>query len=147
MARFGDGLLDHLKLTNKEVSIAFVTDETIREYNKKFLGHDWATDVIAFGYGGTKSEGRRAKKDRPFGRPWSEGRAGWMSTLESDYLGDMVISVETAARNATRYHLSLAQELKNLILHGVLHLLGYDHETDRGEMRRLERALRRKLIA
>ncbi len=145
MARFGDGLLEHLNLMDQEVGIAFVTDETIREYNKEFLGHDWATDVIAFGYGKTKSAERRAKSEERGAK--SEERAGWAGTVERKYLGDIVISVETAAHNATRYKLSLAQELKNLMLHGVLHLLGYDHETDRGEMRRLERALRRKLIS
>jgi len=57
----------------------------------------------------------------------------------------VAISVETARRNARRYRHSAAEEVKLLILHGVLHLLGYDHETDRGQMNRREHALRRRL--
>jgi probable rRNA maturation factor len=62
---------------------------------------------------------------------------------ENGYLGDVVISAETARRNARRSGRSLREELRILILHGVLHLLGYNHETDRGQMNRLERKLRR----
>ena len=59
--------------------------------------------------------------------------------------GDVVISVDTAVRNARRYGHSLGQELKLLMVHGLLHLLGYDHETDQGEMNRREHVLRRGL--
>ena len=61
------------------------------------------------------------------------------------YLGDIAISPSMARRNATRLGGSLASELQALILHGVLHLLGYDHERDGGEMERFERRLRKKL--
>jgi probable rRNA maturation factor len=61
-------------------------------------------------------------------------------------LGDIVISVETAARNAGEHRRTLAQELDVLALHGFLHVLGYDHETDEGTMDRLERRLRRRLL-
>ena len=60
-------------------------------------------------------------------------------------LGEVVISAETARRNARRYRHSAAEEIKLLMVHGVLHLLGYDHETDRGQMNRREHALRRRL--
>ena len=63
----------------------------------------------------------------------------------SSYLGDIAISAEAALRNARRFARTLPQELRVLILHGVLHLAGYDHEVDRGEMDRLERRLRRRL--
>jgi rRNA maturation RNase YbeY len=65
--------------------------------------------------------------------------------MSSDFLGDIAISPETARRNAKKYNGTLAGELQILILHGVLHLLGYDHETDRGLMTRIENKLRRKL--
>jgi len=60
-------------------------------------------------------------------------------------LGEVVIAAETARRNARRYRHSAAEEIKLLMVHGVLHLLGYDHETDRGQMNRREHALRRRL--
>src|SRR5262249_27309962 len=58
------------------------------------------------------------------------------------HLGDILISVDTAAANARRYRLTPARELRNLIIHGIVHLLGYDHTTDQGQMRRLERRVR-----
>jgi probable rRNA maturation factor len=65
--------------------------------------------------------------------------------LEGLELGDVVISVEQAARQAKENGLDLDAELAQLILHGLLHLCGYDHETDKGEMNRLELRLRRRL--
>jgi rRNA maturation RNase YbeY len=62
-----------------------------------------------------------------------------------NFLGDIVISVDTAKRNARKEGHSTLNEIRWLILHGVLHLLGYDHERDHGEMTRLEHALRRRL--
>jgi probable rRNA maturation factor len=62
-----------------------------------------------------------------------------------EYLGDIAISPATAQRYAKKYGRKLSSELQVLILHGVLHLLGYDHETDRGEMDRTERKLRKRL--
>jgi probable rRNA maturation factor len=62
-----------------------------------------------------------------------------------NHLGDIVISVETAKRNAHLEGHSTLNEIRWLILHGLLHLLGYDHESDRGEMNRLELALRTRL--
>jgi probable rRNA maturation factor len=64
---------------------------------------------------------------------------------EGSTLGDVVISVEQAARQAAEHGLEFDEEVSQLILHGVLHLCGYDHETDQGEMNRLELSLRRRL--
>jgi rRNA maturation RNase YbeY len=61
-------------------------------------------------------------------------------------LGDIVISLDTAARNAPRFGRTLSEELQVLTLHGFLHVLGYDHETDDGTMDRLEARLRRRLL-
>ena len=66
-----------------------------------------------------------------------------MATAEA-YLGDIAIAPETARRYAKENGRSLSNELRVLILHGVLHLLGYDHETDRGEMDRIEQKMRRR---
>ena len=101
-----------------------VRDRRIQDYNARFLGHPWATDVISFPYTGA---------DR--------GRCA-----HDPHLGDIIISVDTAAANARRYRLPLARELKNLIIHGIVHLLGYDHTTDQGQMRTLERRVRQALL-
>ena len=95
-------------------SVCLLSDRGIRRYNKRFRRQDQATDVLAFPAG-------------------SRGRE------EQSYLGDILISVETARRNATRYGLRLDEEIKILALHGLLHLMGYDHENDGGRMARQER--------
>ena len=63
----------------------------------------------------------------------------------AEYIGDIAISPETARRNARRFSRSLPVEMRILILHGMIHLAGFDHETDHGEMDRLERRLRKRL--
>ncbi len=96
-------------------TIAFVSDQKIRALNKQFRGIDKTTDVLSF------------PSDEP------------------DQLGDVAISVATATRQAKENGLTLNEEIAQLILHGLLHLNGYDHETDNGEMNRLELKLRKKL--
>jgi probable rRNA maturation factor len=68
------------------------------------------------------------------------------STLEGLHLGDIVISVPAARRQAAARGEALELEIRNLLLHGVLHCLGHDHETDGGVMQRLEKRLRRDWI-
>lgn len=122
LARFAERVLRAIGRDGYTVTIAFVGDRAMRQLNRDFRGADRPTDVLAF----------------PLGEP-----------LEPDapiHLGDVVISLETARRYAARWRIPLRRELRNLIIHGVLHLCGYDHETDNGEMRRLERRLRRALI-
>ena len=99
------------------VTIAFVSDQSIRRLNRQFRGIDKATDVLSF------------------------------PAEDSDKLnlGDVAISVETAARQAKENGLTFDDEVAQLVLHGLLHLCGYDHETDNGEMNRLEVRLRKKL--
>lgn len=103
--------------TDRSATLALVGDTRIRELNRDYRGYDKPTDVLSFA----------ARHE-----------------YEPDYLGDIVISVETAHRQARRRRSSLKRELKVLALHGFLHLLGYDHETDHGEMRRVEYRLRRR---
>jgi rRNA maturation RNase YbeY len=124
LARFAERVLAAVGRDGHAVTIVFVGDRAIRHLNREFRGIDRPTDVLSF----------------PFGEPDPD------ASEPSPYLGDVVISVETARRDAARWRISLDRELRNLIIHGVLHLCGYDHETDRGEMRRLERRLRRALI-
>lgn len=104
------------------VTIAFVSDRAMRELNRLWRHKRGTTDVLSFPAGQDEFE-----------------------KLEGLRLGDVVISVEQAARQAKENHLTLDEEIAQLILHGLLHLCGYDHSIDKGEMNRLELRLRRKL--
>ena len=104
------------------VTVAFVSDRAMRELNKRWRGKSGTTDVLSF----------------PSGQ--EEFEKGEGATL-----GDVVISVEQAARQAAEHGLDFEGEVAQLILHGLLHLCGYDHETDSGEMNALELTLRRRL--
>jgi len=108
-------MLKAIGRSNESATIAFVSDSKIRELNVKFRGIDKSTDVLSF----------------PAGEP--------------DNLGDIAISLETAARQAKENGLSFNDELAQLMLHGLLHLSGYDHESDNGEMNRIELKLRKRL--
>ena len=98
-------------------TVAFVSDGKIRELNRQFRGVDKATDVLSF--------------------PEDDD--------SQDNLGDIAISVDTAQRQAKESGLTFDNEVAQLMLHGFLHLAGYDHETDNGEMNRLELRLRKRL--
>lgn len=103
-------------------SLRIVGDRTIRRLNRRYRRKDGPTDVLAF------------PADAAPDDPWPEE--------EPRYLGDLVISIETAVRQAEENGHPLDAELRLLALHGLLHLFGYDHERDRGEMNRLEQLLR-----
>jgi probable rRNA maturation factor len=103
-------------------TVAFVSDRLMRELNRSWRGKRGTTDVLSFPVEPEECE-------------QAEGRM----------LGDVIISVEQAARQATENGLTLDEEIAQLILHGLLHLCGYDHETDKGEMNALELNLRRRL--
>jgi probable rRNA maturation factor len=101
----------------REVSVLFCADARMRTLNRRYRGKDRSTDVLAF--------------------PAGEMRKG--------FLGDIVISVPYAAREARRRRDTPAHEIDRLLLHGFLHLMGYDHETDAGEMDAIEGRLRERL--
>jgi probable rRNA maturation factor len=124
---------DELGLEGAEVTICLVNDAEIARMNESFRGKKGPTDVLSF------PTAKRAKRVTIPARP--ERR----SSLKPKYLGDVAISPAAARRNAKTYGRTLGNEIRILILHGVLHLLGYDHETDRGAMNRLEQLLRRRL--
>jgi probable rRNA maturation factor len=104
------------------VTVAFVSDRAMRELNWRWREKRGTTDVLSFPAGQDEFE-----------------------KVEGATLGDVVISVEQAARQAAEHGLSFEGEVAQLILHGVLHLCGYDHEMDKGEMNRLELRLRGRL--
>jgi probable rRNA maturation factor len=115
-------ILDALKSPEAEISILLVDDLQIAAMNRKFLGREGPTNVIAF--------------------PMQEGR---FSGLSPDLLGDVVISVDTAHREARDAELALEERLTQLLVHGLLHLHGYDHEHNAAEARRMAAKSRRLL--
>ena len=112
---FADKALNTIGKHGSSATIAFVSDQRIRNLNRQFRNIDRPTDVLSFPAG------------------------------DDTNLGDIAISVETAAAQAKENGLPFETEIAQLILHGLLHLSGYDHETDNGEMNRLELRLRKKL--
>ena len=119
-----------------DCSVAFVSDRRMKELNRFFRDKDSTTDVLSFQHEGDEFESNSHAFTRDALTPEGE---------TPTFLGDIVISVEQAQRQAKENDLTLDNEIKQLILHGLLHLCGYDHETDTGEMNRRERELRRKL--
>lgn len=127
VARLADATLAAVGRQGESLTVAFVRDRIIRNLNRKFRATDRATDVLSFPRGNSNDE--------------DFAGAGVV-----DHLGDVVVSTDTALRQASDAELSFEREVEELVMHGVLHLCGYDHENDRGEMNRLERKLRRKLL-
>jgi probable rRNA maturation factor len=133
---FAQGLKRRLRLGKKEFNICFVDDNAIRHMNLAYRGKDKATDVLSFPW-------NEAGETLPPETGALAPRRGWGGF--ANFLGDVVISVDTARRNAAAEGHSTPLEIRWLMLHGVLHLLGYDHEHDSGEMIALELALREQL--
>jgi probable rRNA maturation factor len=113
-----EGALAAVGRAGAEVAVTVWNDRRLHELNRTYRGKDRPTDVLSFPYD---------DEDGP--------------------LGDVVISVDRAVAQAAERGHDLQRELELLTLHGTLHVCGYDHETDSGEMDRLERRLRRRLVA
>lgn len=127
-----------LDVAGQEVTVALVSDAEITRLNRTFRGKARATDVLSF------PANRNAGKRGPGGKLSITSSTSFSSST-SRYLGDIAIGAGVARRNARRNGRTFRDELRLLVLHGVLHLLGYDHETDNGQMDRLERELRGRL--
>lgn len=122
--KFAEGAISVInEAKGKDLTVAFVSDKRIKELNKIFRDKNKPTDVLSF--------------------PYEPDEYDYLET--DDFLGDIVISLETAQAQAAENQLTFETEIKQLILHGILHLCGYDHETDAGEMNRIEIKLRDKL--
>ncbi|WP_456470307.1 rRNA maturation RNase YbeY [Caminibacter sp.] len=103
-------------LTDKDVELILTTDEEIKELNKTYRQKDKPTDVLSFP----------------------------LENIPGMPLGSIVISIDTAKKGAKEFSHSVEDEIKLLFIHGLLHLLGYDHETDNGEMRAKEEQIIKK---
>jgi probable rRNA maturation factor len=104
-------------LTDKDIELILTDDEEIKELNKTYRNKDKATDVLSFP----------------------------LEVMPGMPIGSIVISLDTAKKGAEEYGHSVEDEIKLLFLHGLLHLLGYDHETDNGEMRAKEEEIIKSL--
>ena len=128
LRRLVQTLMGQVTEPSSELAVSLVGDRRMRRINRVFRGKDRTTDVLAFAM--------------------REGRAPHRSRLAAMMLGDVVISVPTAMRQARAGGHSLDEELVILLIHGLLHLCGYDHERNRAEARRMqrrERLMRRRL--
>jgi len=146
LGEFVRELRQALRLGRRDYNVCLVDDRQIKRLNSLHRGKNRTTDVLSFPWHtpprrpSPRLGSRRAPQWR--GRGTAEQRA--VSEFKN-FLGDIIISVDTAKRNAHQEGHSTLNEIRWLILHGALHLLGYDHERDHGEMTRLELSLRKRL--
>ncbi|MEW6338020.1 MAG: rRNA maturation RNase YbeY [Acidobacteriota bacterium] len=122
LRRLAIDTLQRLGYQTGEVGVLLCDDASIQALNRRYRAKDRPTDVLSFPSGSSVPDG-------------------------PPYIGDVAISVETAARQAEAGGHSLARELEVLLLHAVIHLAGHDHETDSGEMNALEARLRKELLS
>jgi probable rRNA maturation factor len=119
-----------LRLPSESVSVCLVSNWEMARWNRAYRGKTGPTDVLSF------RVGEADKKPRRF---------FVLHDTSARYLGDIAIAPAVARRNALRLGRTFSQEMRILMLHGMLHLMGYDHETDNGQMNRREQRLRRTL--
>jgi len=110
-----NNILKYLHVEDSEISVLFVDDEGIKDINNRYLNRNYPTNVIAFSM-----------------------REGEFGDINPHILGDIVISAETALRDAEQENLPFEDELDYLMIHGILHLLGYDHEESESESKRMK---------
>jgi probable rRNA maturation factor len=127
LRKFYERARQELGFAPEAVTIELISDRAMARLNETYRKKRGPTDVLSFpAKGASETNGARAPH-------------------APEYIGDIAISPETARRNARRFSRSLPEEMRILILHGMIHLAGFDHDTDRGEMDRLERRLRKRL--
>jgi probable rRNA maturation factor len=132
LVRFAERARAELGFPADSVAVQLVSDAAMKRLNWKFRGKRGSTDVLSF-----PAQPHQAR-ERGRRRHSANGNG-------NEYVGDIAISPEMAQRNARRDSRSLPDELRMLVVHGMIHLAGYDHETDQGEMQKLEATLRRRL--
>jgi probable rRNA maturation factor len=119
IAAFCDAALRSLDQPDGMLSVVFVGVRKMRSLNRLYRHKDFATNVLSFSYGQVEIDG-------------------------VPFLGEIVIAPQIMMQQAVRYGLCPERELRRLLVHGILHLLGYDHEKDQGRMNRLQAALMRR---
>ena len=135
--RFFATVCKRLRIPAGAITIVLVTDPKMKAWNRAFRGKNRPTDVLSFPGDDSPEQRKVSKKSR---------RKSRAARRPADfYLGDMAIAPAVARSNARRFGRAFTVEMRILILHGILHLMGYDHETDQGQMDRREARLRREL--
>ena len=128
--------LRRLRLPARALTVCLVDNVEMARWNRAYRGKKGPTDVLSFPTNG-------AQRNRPRLTAPNRPKSAW-PVVSNSYLGDIAIAPAVARRNARRFGRTFDDELRILILHGVLHLMGYDHETDEGQMDRRELSLRRE---
>jgi probable rRNA maturation factor len=123
-----------VRLPADSVTVCLVTNLAMARWNRAYRGKAGPTDVLSF-----------PADAEPNGRARGIPRRVKQRPAAATYMGDIAIAPAVARRNAHRFGRTFDEEMRILILHGMLHLMGYDHETDSGQMERRERRLRRTL--
>jgi probable rRNA maturation factor len=121
VSAFCEGILCALDASERPLVVVFVTSARMRELNREYRGRDYATDVLSFGYPDEIVDGQ-------------------------SFLGDIVIAPEVAFRQARNWRSGPEREVRKLLIHGILHLMGYDHDADDGEMIRIQRRMTRRRV-
>jgi len=147
-----------LRLPVGSLTVCLVTDAEITRWNRGYRGKIGPTDVLSFpaedeGRSREQRKHRRQRNSRAGRGARSSAPAKSFGSSTSfvspgssaSYLGDIAIAPAVARRNARQFHRTFDEEMRILIVHGMLHLMGYDHETDTGQMDRRERRVRRQL--
>ena len=142
LTEFFERARHQLRFPENGVTVQLVSDSAMTRLNRTFRGKNAATDVLSFPAEPLRP---RSGAHRGIQKTSRKEHALPSQTGLDDYIGDIAISTEMARRNAQRLSRSFSAELRILLLHGMIHLAGYDHETDSGQMEKLERRLRRRL--
>ena len=134
-----------LKLSKESMTICLVSDREMERWNRAHRGERGPTDVLSFPTDASNTRLGRPRKHRPQRNRQPGFPAFSTPNGSAAYLGDIAIAPAVARRNARCFGRTFDDEMRILILHGMLHLMGYDHEADEGQMERREARLRRQL--
>ena len=145
LAQFLQKIQRELKLEKVEVSVAFVSDSQMAGWNQSYRRKKGPTDVLSFPARMQKSRAQKTRAHKKVAAKSANRKRGAATGRDKEILGDIAIAPATARLYARKNQRSLQDELHILMLHGVLHLMGYDHESDNGQMNRIEHRLRRRL--
>jgi probable rRNA maturation factor len=150
LSKFLERARRRLRIAPGAVTVCLVTGAEMARWNRTFRHQRGPTDVLSFPADDTnaRESGREDRKGSRAGRSASARKSVSSSASFAScasYLGDIAIAPAVARENARRFGRTLSDELRILVLHGVIHLMGYDHETDQGEMDRFEQSVRRSL--